>query len=139
MSPTNTDQKFGSSSIIIAVDYRTINGRNIVFTNSGKVNTGIELSDYVKNAVEVGAGEIFLNSIDRDGTYSGLDIATIEKITDISNVPMIISGGANSIENIEQALKTKVSAVAAGSLFVFYGRLKAVLINYPDKNRFTLK
>lgn len=131
-------KRFGSSAIIIGIDYRTLNGKQIVFTDSGRKNTRVELSVYVKNAVEAGAGEIFLNSIDRDGTYSGLDLETAEQIANLSSVPVIICGGASSVENLGLGLHSKVSAVAAGSLFVFYGKLKAVLINYPDKNKFNL-
>ena len=125
--------KFGSSSVIIGVDYKNIKGRNVVFVESGKKNTGIELLDYIKQAEESGAGEIFLNSIDRDGTYQGIDFETAKKVSEVCHTPTIICGGVNSIENIKKAFKLNISAVAAGSLFFFYGRHRAVLINYPNK------
>jgi cyclase len=97
---------------------------------------GIELLDYVRQAEEAGAGEIFLNSIDRDGTYRGIDLEIAEDVSAVSSIPVIVCGGTNSIQDIERVFNTDISAVAVGSLFVFYGKLKAVLINYPDKKKF---
>ena len=128
-------EKFGSSSVIIGIDYKKVRGKNFVFVESGKKNTGIEVSDYAKQVETAGAGEIFLNSIDRDGTYQGLDLKVAAEISDQCKIPVIICGGANSLQNIKSAFELNISAVAAGSLFVFYGRYKAVLINYPDKTR----
>ena len=84
--------------------------------------------------VSLGAGEILLNAIDRDGTQSGYDIEMIRQVSDAVTVPVIASGGASGKEDITAALKDgHAAATAAGSLFVFHGRRRAVLINFPSK------
>ena len=81
----------------------------------------------------LGAGEIFLNSIDRDGTMEGYDIEMIKKVTESVSIPVIACGGAGKIEDFLKAVKIGgASAVAAGSLFVFHGKHRAVLITYPS-------
>ena len=80
-----------------------------------------------------GAGEIVINSIDRDGTMQGFDLKLAKQLRDRVNIPITFLGGASNLENIEQLIATVgPCGAAAGSLFVFKGRYRAVLINYPD-------
>lgn len=82
----------------------------------------------------MGAGEILINSIDREGTMQGYDIDLIKKVAESVSIPVIVCGGAGKIEDFEEAVKKGgASAVAAGSLFVFYGPNRAILINFPTR------
>jgi cyclase len=79
-----------------------------------------------------GAGEILLTSIDRDGTQSGYDLELIRRVASAVSIPVIACGGAGALEHFREAVSEGASAVAAGSLFVFHGKHRAVLITYPD-------
>jgi cyclase len=84
--------------------------------------------------VDLGAGEIFLNAVDRDGAGTGLDVPLIRAVSDAVSVPVIACGGAGSLEHLREAVVDGgASAVAAGSLFLFHGKHRAVLITYPDR------
>ena len=84
----------------------------------------------------MGAGEIMINSIHKDGTKLGYDIELLKHISDLIKIPVIALAGASKIEDFEQAVKkTNVSALSAGSFFVFHGRRDAVLIQYPSKEK----
>jgi cyclase len=126
---------FGSQSILVSIDVkRSVFGKNEVLTHSGRRRTGL---DPVKHAIamqEMGAGELFVNSIDRDGTMQGYDIELIKKVSDSVTIPIIACGGAGGIEDFGVAVrKGNASAAAAGSLFVFHGKYRAVLISYPSR------
>ena len=82
---------------------------------------------------DAGAGEIFLNAIDRDGTYSGYDEVVIKQVSEAVSIPVIACGGAGSTEDFARAVKAGASAVAAGSVFVFQRPHQAVLISYPSQ------
>ena len=122
----------GSQSLVLGVDVKLTNGTYQVFTHSGKKPWAIDLLEHIEKMVEYGIGEIFINSIDRDGTMEGYDLALIEKVSKAVKVPVIASGGAGKPEHFRSAVKSGTSAVAAGSLFVFYGKFRSVLINYPS-------
>ena len=81
----------------------------------------------------LGAGEILLNSIDKDGTMMGYDLKLIEKASNLVQIPLIAAGGASKISDFSDAIKHGASAVSAGSMFVFHGKHKAVLITYPGR------
>ena len=125
---------FGSQSIMISIDVKlNLFGQHRVYSRSGSNNTGY---DPVKFAVEMeqsGAGELFVNSIDRDGTYTGYDTELIGKIAHAVKIPVIACGGASSVDDFQMVIKKGASAVAAGSMFVFHGPHKAVLINFPSQ------
>lgn len=125
---------FGSSTIVASVDIKkNIFGKNQCYINGGRKNTKLEPSKYIKRLEELGVGEIILNSIDKDGTMQGYDIALINKISNLVNIPVIAIGGAGNLSHVEEVLKRgNASAAAAGSIFVFHGKHKAVLISYPD-------
>mgnify|MGYP000972586495 FL=1 len=79
-----------------------------------------------------GAGELVLNSVDRDGMMEGFDLKTISEVAHAVSIPVIASGGAGNLQHLKQAIQAGASAVAAGSMFVFQGKHRAVLISYPS-------
>jgi cyclase len=124
----------GSSSTVISVDYKKMLLKgNRVFVNNGTVDTKTDVITYVKKMEDLGAGEIILNSIDREGTYQGYDTDLISSVSKSLKIPLIASGGAASLTDLEAAINVGASASAAGSMFVFHGKHKAVLITYPIK------
>ncbi len=127
---------FGSQSIVVSLDVkRSFLGKNEVMVASGKRKTGLSPTASARQMEEAGAGEILLNSIDRDGTMQGYDIELIRRVSSAVSIPVIGCGGAGSIEDLSRAVKEGgASAVAAGSMFVFHGRHRAVLINFPKRN-----
>ena len=90
--------------------------------------------EYAKRLEEAGAGEIFLNSITQDGMMEGYDRELISEVAGSVRVPVIACGGAGSLQDCKRAIDSGASAAAAGSIFVFWGVNKAVLINYPDSS-----
>lgn len=130
-------RNFGSSTIVVSVDVRKkIFEGYVVYIKGGTVNTGKKAVDYVKEMEEAGAGEIFINSIDRDGTMEGYDIDLIKSVSRVVKVPVIACGGAGKLEDFSAAVKEGgASAVSAGSFFVFHGKRRAVLITYPSYSK----
>lgn len=122
----------GSQAVVISIDVKkTLFGKHEVFTRAGKKGTGL---DPVKFAIEMekqGAGEIFVNSIDRDGTMQGYDLDLIGRVAESVSVPVVACGGAGNVGHLAQAVRAGASAAAAGSMFVFQGPLRGVLISYP--------
>ena len=123
---------FGAQSIVGVVDVLFSEGKHSVYAVSGKQKISDDVIAYAKYLVDNGAGELFVNSIDRDGMMNGYDIELITQIADAVSVPVVVCGGASCINDCALAIKAGASAVAAGSMFVYWGRKKAVLINYPD-------
>ena len=92
--------------------------------------------EYLLKLVDSGAGELFINSVDNDGIMMGYDISLLESIYEQIKVPLIVCGGAGTLTHMKEVISRGIAdAVAAGSMFVFYGQRNAVLINYPDKNQ----
>ena len=105
-----------------------------VVTRGGTHKTGIEPVEFAKRMEDAGAGEILLNAIDRDGTMKGYDLELIQRVSSAVRIPVIACGGAGSVEDLGAAVKIGgAAAVAAGSLFVFHGRHRAVLISFPSR------
>ncbi len=123
----------GSQSIVASIDIkRNIIGKIECYNECGTRCIKTSLIDYLHYAEDLGVGEIILNSIDNDGVMNGYDYSTIKKITANTNLPVICCGGASSLKDMAKAVKEcGAHAAAAGSLFVYYGPRKAVLINYP--------
>lgn len=126
---------YGSQSIIGCVDVkRALFGRYELFSHSGKRKQPVGLIDHVVNMERLGIGEIIVNSVDRDGTLSGYDLRLLKQVSSSVSVPVVACGGASGVDDFVSAVKEGgASAVAAGSLFVFVGPHRAVLINYPDR------
>ena len=126
---------FGSQSIIVSIDVRkSLFGKYEVYTHSGKNATKLEPVKFAIQAEEMGAGELLLTSIDRDGTMQGYDNNLITEVSDAVSVPVIACGGAGNIEHFAEAVKAGASAVAAGSLVVYQGFNRGVLINFPTRD-----
>jgi len=127
---------FGSQSIVVSMDVKkTIFGKYVVHTYRGQKSTGYNPVEYAVIMERMGAGEILLNSIDRDGTWNGYDIALIRRVTDAVNIPVIACGGAGNIQDFSKAVRHGgASAVAAGSMVVYSGKGLGVLINFPKQN-----
>ena len=128
---TDAIKIFGSQSVVVSIDYKKdIFGNNVIFTQGGKLKQKIDLISACKNFQEIGVGEIMINSIDREGVMNGYDISTINKINNELTIPLIASGGAGKISHLADGFKAGASAVAAGSMFIFQGKHKAVLLSY---------
>lgn len=127
---------FGSQSIMVSVDVKKmIFGGYRIMTMGGRKPIHAELSRYIKDIKSAGAGEILINSIDRDGTMSGYDIALTKEVSSAVSIPVIACGGAGSLSDLKEAYtEGGASACAAGSMFVYHGLRKGVLINYPDRS-----
>jgi cyclase len=126
--------QFGSSTIAVSIDVKKefLKG-NIVYVKGGTQSTGLNPVDYAREIENTGAGEILINSIDRDGVMGGYDIELIKSISGTIKIPVIACGGAGSLSDFNQAVKQGgASAAAAGSFFVFHGKRRAVLITYPS-------
>lgn len=124
---------FGSQAVMVAIDVRkTLLGGYKVLSQSGMVEGKVKLEDHVSRVVSAGAGELLLTSVDRDGMMAGYDLDLIKRVTHLTNVPVIAAGGAGNVEHLREAVQVAgASAVSAGSMFVFHGKHRAVLINYP--------
>jgi cyclase len=124
---------FGSQSVIVSIDVKkNIFGKYEIVVAGGAKGTGMDPVDWAKRVQDLGAGEILLNSVNCDGMMNGYDIDMIKKICQAVSVPVIVCGGAGKAEDFRQAQDAGASAVAAGSMFVFFGKNRAVLINYPS-------
>lgn len=125
---------FGSQSIVVSVDVKkSMFGKYELFSHILGKSVKRDPFAFIRDIQEAGAGEIFLNSVDRDGTLQGYDVDLIRRVAASVSLPVIASGGAGNVKDLEQAIKEGgASAAAAGSMFVFHGKHKAVLITYPS-------
>jgi len=131
----NAAKLVGSQSVVVSIDVKkNFFGKYRVYTRNGTENTGMDPVVFAGKMQEEGAGEIFMNSIDKDGMYSGYDLELVKIVTDSLSIPLIICGGASSVDDFRPAIQHGASAVAAGSLFVFQRPHKAVLISYPSQD-----
>lgn len=134
---TAAAEVFGTQAVVAGIDVRKplIGGYRVV-GKSATMESKVKLDDHVRRVVAAGAGEIFLNSIDRDGMMLGYDLDLIRSVTHLVEVPVVACGGAGTVEHLREAVQDAgASAVSAGSMFVFHGKHRAVLINYPGDIR----
>lgn len=126
---------FGNQSVVGCVDVRrTFLGKYELYTHSGAYKQRVSLDEHLEALRAMGVGEVLVNAIDRDGTQSGYDIKLVKQVSSAVSCPVIACGGASGIDDfVTAATEGGASAVAAGSLFVFVGPHRAVLINYPDR------
>lgn len=126
-------QIFGSQCIICGIDLKRKNGSLVVCANSNTIETTLDFSEYLQELEKNGAGEIFLNSIDNDGTMSGYDLDILDTARKICNIPLIMCGGAGNYMDLYKAFEHEANAVACASLFHFGDnnplRVKAALKN----------
>ncbi len=128
-------ERFGRQAIVVSIDVRKKKfGEYIVYTHGGRNATGIEPVQFATQMQDLGAGEILLTAIDRDGTQAGYDVELIQQVTRAVDIPVIACGGAGQVADFGVAIKQGgASACAAGSLVVYFGRNRAVLINFPAR------
>lgn len=125
---------FGTQSVVVSIDVqRDRDGHARVVTHAGSRPTELDPAAHASRAEELGAGEILLTAVDREGTRSGLDLELVERVSASVGVPVVAHGGAASTQDLRAAVQAGASAVAAGSLFVHWGPERAVLITYPDR------
>ena len=128
-------EEIGRQSVVIVIDVkkRLFSKDFDVWINNGKENTKLNALEFAVRAAELGAGEIVINSIDNDGKMKGYDVAFAARVREAVKIPITILGGAGSLVDMRELfIKCGIVGAAAGSLFVFKGVYKAVLINYPN-------
>jgi imidazole glycerol-phosphate synthase subunit HisF len=128
--------RFGSQSIVLSVDVkRNLMGRWRVFNGERNKLTSLDPLTHIKTMIALGAGEVLVNNVDRDGTRVGYDLKLISAVARSVNVPVVACGGAGSLADLKSAIDAGASAAAAGSLFVLYGKHRAALITYPEPDK----
>ncbi len=135
---TKLSDRFGSQSVVVSIDVqRNWMNKPKLYNSVIAGSSNFKWLEFIKNAVISGAGEILLNSVDKDGTFKGPDLELIKLASLEISTPLIYCGGIGSIKDFNESFIAGASAVAAGSFFVFYGPHKAVLITYPSQEEFT--
>ena len=128
-----TSRIAGSQSIVVSIDVKkSLFGKYRVYSHSGQIDTKLDPVVFALRAEEAGAGELMICSIDCEGNGQGYDLDLIERIANAVGIPVIASGGAGSLTDFKNAVARGASAVAAGDMFIFHGKHKAVLITYPE-------
>lgn len=131
---TRAAEAFGSQSIVASIDAKLIKGNYKCVINDGQDIVDKSPMKLAKEAERLGVGEIIINSVDRDGVMNGYDVELVRKVVDSVKVPVIAIGGAGGIEDLKKVLNEgHAHAAAGGSMFVYYGKLKAVLITAPSE------
>jgi len=118
---TEAAKKYGSQCVVISADVKRVDGVFRVFAKGGRENTGMEAIEWIRHCVDLGAGEVVLNSIDTDGVKKGFDLEMLDKVSNAVNVPVIASGGAGCMEDFTELFRTlpRVDAGLAASIFHF--------------------
>jgi cyclase len=128
-------QKAGNQSIIVSVDIKkNWFGKYELYSSSKNKTIKYDWEQFIKDSVTAGAGEILINSVDKDGTMSGMDLSLISRASSLVNVPIVSAGGVGSLQDIKNSIESGSNAVAVGSYFVYYGPHRAVLISYPTSD-----
>jgi cyclase len=129
---TQIAEYYGSQAVVVSADVKKgwFGGKKLFSSRTGKV-LDIPVDDFLSRCIEMGAGEVLLNAVDRDGTMEGMDLDLIRETAGKLSVPLIAVGGAGSLADMKAAVEAGASAVAAGAFFVFHGPHRAVLITYP--------
>lgn len=131
---TESAEAFGSQSIVASIDAKIIKGQYHCVINDGQEVTDKVPAELAREAERLGAGEIIINSVDRDGMMQGYDIELVRSVADAVKIPVTAIGGAAGIADLKKVLdEGHAHAAAGGSMFVYYGRLKAVLITAPNE------
>lgn len=125
-------KEFGNQSIIVSIDVKKdLFGRYGVYAHSGTKKANLDPIQHAINMEQCGAGEILLTSISHEGMMNGYDLELVHRVSESISIPLIAHGGAGSVEHFKQAVEAGASAVAAGSMVVYQGKNKGVLINFP--------
>ncbi len=130
-------EHFGSQAVIASIDIkRGLLGRYSVYTQDGRIKTDKDPVEWAQTLERLGAGEILLTSMDREGTWTGYDIEITRKISDAVSIPVIANGGAGCVEDIVKVVKEGHAAAASvGSMVVYQKKDMGVLVNFPDKQK----
>ena len=135
---TEAAEKFGSQSIVASIDAKKVGEGYRCHIYDGSKEIDINPVDLAKKAEELGAGEILINSIDNDGMMKGYDTKLVRMVSDAVGIPVTAIGGAGGVGDLKKVLSEgHAHAAAGGSMFVYYGRLKAVLITAPSEEELT--
>ncbi len=126
---TKTAEVFGTQAVVASIDVRS----GTVHTHGAQRDTGVDPATWARRAEDLGAGEVLVTSVEREGTMEGYDLDLIGAVADAVSVPVIAHGGAGRRKELSGPLERGASAVAAGSLFVFQGQARGVLVNYPTR------
>ena len=126
---------YGSQSIVASIDVKkNWIGKYEIFHSSRRNTIKLNWKSFINKMIDIGVGEIVINSVDKDGTLSSPDLNLIKTVCEITNVPVIAAGGVASLEDIKSVINAGASGVGAGAFFVFSGPHKAVLITYPKQS-----
>ena len=130
---------YGSQSIVATIDLvkPLFRSRYVIKTHSGRKKRAVLTSEIIAYCEDLGVGEIILTSIDHEGQGKGYDYELVKQISHSVNIPVVISGGAGQLDDFKKAVDSGASAVAAGDMFTFYGKHRAVLITYPEYEQLT--
>lgn len=134
---TRAAARVGGQSVVVVIDVKKsgVMRRPEVVTHNATHRTGLDPTSFAREAADRGAGEIVVNSVDRDGTMEGYDLDLIDCLRANLNLPVTVLGGAGTLDHVADLWRAQgIVGAAAGSLFVFKGKYRAVLINYPDKS-----
>jgi len=137
---TELSNKVGAQSVVVVLDFKKnfLGGYNI-YTHNGTKSVNKNPFEFIKGLQLLGAGEIVLNNIDRDGMMNGYDFSLVEKVRNVATLPMTVIGGAGNMADIGKLIKQfGIIGSAAASIFVYKGKLKGVLINYPSSEEKTM-
>ena len=135
---TRVAEVVGSQSVIVVMDVRKdgSDSKYKLWTHNGSRPTGISAVEFSQQVEIYGAGEVVINSIDRDGTMQGYDMDLVRSVRDVTNLPITVLGGGGSMNDIANLIQDfGAIGAAAGSLFVFKGKYRAVLISYPSREK----
>jgi cyclase len=134
-------ETFGSSTIVVCIDVKkNFWGREQTWTMNGSRSTGFSPIEFARLMEKEGAGEIIIQSIDRDGMMNGYDINLIKSISEAVSIPVVALGGAGTVEHLKEAyIEGFANGLAAGSMFVYQGPKQGVLISYPEKNELIIE
>lgn len=125
----------GSQSVVVSIDYKKdLFGRYNCYINKGKINTKKDALIHIQEVIKKGAGELILTSINHEGKMEGFEFSLLEKVHHIVQIPILLNGGAGNINDLKNALDNGASAVSASSMFIYYGSLKGILINFPSED-----
>jgi cyclase len=126
-------EHLGAQAVVVSVDVKCDwMGRYKVYDAAARATVDLDVLEHVRAAVAAGAGEVFVNDVMRDGVGKGYDLELLRRIAGAVDVPVIACGGAGALAHLREAIGAGVSAVAAGSMFVYLGKHRAVMINYPQ-------
>lgn len=135
---TKAAEMFGSQSIVVSIDAKKADNGYSCYIADGNEKTSFSPVELAVRSQQLGAGEIVINSIDNDGMMQGYDIELVKSVVDSVSIPVIAIGGAGGIHDLKKVIsEAQAHAASGGSMFVFYGKLKAVLITAPSEKELT--